>query len=137
MGPMEGVSNRPQSRRCRLDSALDLVYLTHQCQGDPELKAELLALFRRQSQALTSQLFSPDASSFELKADIAHKLRGSASAMGAGRVAEAAGAVEEQARAARKQAWVGGERVEAMSQALAMLEAAVAEVVAEIALIRS
>lgn len=138
MGPMQRVVDRPQSRRCRPDSALDLVHLTHQCQGDAQLKNELLALFRRQAQDLTSQLSATSAaSSLELKADIAHKLRGSASAVGAGRVAEAAGALEEQARAASTQACVSAEHVEAMSRALAALEAAVAEVVAEIALIRS
>ena len=132
----EAASNGTQLRRCRSDPALDLVHLSRQCQGDPKLEAELLGLFRLQLQGLSAQL-SDLATTPELKARIAHRLRGSALAVGAGRVARAAKAIEEKALAAREPARADGPQLEAVSQAVAALEAAVAEVVAEIALIRS
>jgi hypothetical protein len=131
----EAASNGTQLRRCRSDPALDLVHLSRQCQGDPQLEAELLGLFRLQLRGLSAQL--SDLATPELKAKIAHKLRGSALAVGASRVARAAKAIEEKALAAREPALADGPQLEAVSQAVAALEAAVAEVVAEIALIRS
>ena len=50
----------------------------------------MLRLFRAQSQTLTAQLSDPSQLSLESKANIAHKLRGSALAVGARRVAGAA-----------------------------------------------
>jgi HPt (histidine-containing phosphotransfer) domain-containing protein len=130
-GPMEVASNWPQSRGGRLEPALDLVHLTLQCQGDADLENELLALFCLESQSLAGQLADPNALSFDSKVTIAHRLRGSALAIGAVRVARAAAALESLARGA------GGEQMEAISRASAALEAAVAEVAARIALIRS
>jgi HPt (histidine-containing phosphotransfer) domain-containing protein len=127
----EAASNGTQLRRCRSDPALDLVHLSRQCQGDPELEAELLGLFRLQLRGLSAQLSDLATSSPELRAKFAHRLRGSALAVGAGRVARAAKAIEDKALTARD-----GPHLEAVSQAVAALEAAVAEVVAEIALIR-
>jgi HPt (histidine-containing phosphotransfer) domain-containing protein len=131
----EAASNGTQLRRCRSDPALDLVHLSRQCQGDPNLEAELLGLFRLQLRGLSAQL--SDLTTPELKARIAHRLRGSALAVGAGRVARAAKVFEENALAAPDPARANGPQLEAVSQAVAALEAAVAEVVAEIALIRS
>ncbi len=133
----EAASNGTQLRRCRSDPALDLVHLSRQCQGDPELATELLGLFRLQLRGLSLQLSDLGTSAPELRARIAHKLRGSALAVGAGRVARAAKAIEEKALAAREPARADGSHLEAVSRAVAALEAAVAEVVAEIALIRS
>ena len=70
---------------------LDLVHLARQGLGDHELEAELLELFRLQARALTAQLSESGHLSFEARAKIAHTLRGSALAVGAGRVAGAAG----------------------------------------------
>ena len=125
----ETASNGTQLRRCRSDPGLDLVHLSRQCQGDRELEAELLRLFQLQLRARSTQL--SDLSAPESKARIAHKLRGSALAVGTGRVARAAKAIEEKALAARGDA----RHLEAVSKAVGVLEAAAAEVVAEIALI--
>jgi HPt (histidine-containing phosphotransfer) domain-containing protein len=130
-GPTKSASNRTQLRSCQLNSALDLVHLALQCQGDAELEKDLLGLFRLQSRALYEQLSDPATLSLESKATIAHKLRGSALVVGAGRVAGAAEALERKALAAR-----GGADQPVILQAIAALEAAIAEVVAEIELIR-
>ena len=72
------------------EPAIDLVHLARQTDGDAALEAELLALFDRQSANLLAQLAVAGAA----RADIAHKLRGSALAVGAGRVASAAQTLE-------------------------------------------
>jgi HPt (histidine-containing phosphotransfer) domain-containing protein len=75
------------------EPALDLVHLARQTDGDLELQQELLALFDRQSASLLAQ--SSDASVAQRRrADAAHKLRGSALAIGAGAVARAAATLE-------------------------------------------
>src|ERR1700677_996674 len=81
------------------DPPLDLVHLARQCLGDHELEAELLQLFRQQAPALTARLSGSPPLSLEAKAKIAHALRGSALAVGAGRVAGAASRIEELASA--------------------------------------
>lgn len=111
------------------DPPIDLVHLARQCLGDPELEAELLGLFRLQARELTAQLSSSPLSSLESKAKIAHRIRGSALAVGAGRVASAAGLIEELALAA-------GDQRPAEASAVATLLSAVAEALAEIERIR-
>jgi HPt (histidine-containing phosphotransfer) domain-containing protein len=75
------------------EPALDLVHLARQTDGDSELQQELLALFDRQSASLLA--LSSDASVAQRRrADAAHKLRGSALAIGAGAVARAAATLE-------------------------------------------
>ena len=75
------------------EPALDLVHLARQTDGDLELQQELLALFDRQSASLLAQ--SSDATIAQRRrADAAHKLRGSALAIGAGAVARAAATLE-------------------------------------------
>ena len=69
------------------DPPLDLVHLARQCLGDHELEAELLQLFRQQAPTLTARLSGSPPLSVDAKAKIAHTLRGSALAVGAGRVA--------------------------------------------------
>jgi HPt (histidine-containing phosphotransfer) domain-containing protein len=111
------------------DSPLDLVQLARQCLGDAELEAELLAMFRAQARTLIAQLSDSAPLSLESKAKIAHRLRGSALAVGARRVADAARRIEELGSAA-------GDQPSAEAQATAALLSAVAEVVAEIDRIR-
>jgi HPt (histidine-containing phosphotransfer) domain-containing protein len=96
----EPGSNWDESTAGDFNPPLDLVHLARQCLGDHELEAELLGLFRLQAPALTAQLADQSLLSLESKAKIAHKLRGSALSVGAGRVARAAWRIEELATAA-------------------------------------
>jgi chemotaxis protein histidine kinase CheA len=108
-----------------LDPPLDLVHLARQCLGDQELEAELLQLFRHQAPALMARLSDSPHLSSDAKAKIAHTLRGSALAVGAGRVADAAWRIEEVASA-------GGDQSLAEARAIAALLSAVGEAVTEI-----
>ena len=73
---------------------LDLVHLSRQTMGDGELERELLELFDRQAANALARLRGPAAPSVGSSADIAHMLKGSASAVGAFAVAAAAGHLE-------------------------------------------
>jgi chemotaxis protein histidine kinase CheA len=112
-----------------LDPPLDLVHLARQCLGDHELETELLQLFRLQAPALMAQLSDCPTLPLESKARIAHTLRGSALAVGAGRVASAAWRIEELASTA-------GDQRPAEARAIAALLSAVDEVLTEIDRIR-
>ncbi len=136
LGAAEAVSHPESPAVRRDDPPIDLVHLARQCQGDPDLEEELLGLFRLQAPALAAQLSDPTSASPEEKANIAHKLRGSALSVGAGRVARAAGAIEQVALPARGLSPSGEERGQAIRQAIAALEATVAEAVAEIERLR-
>lgn len=107
--------------------ALDLGHLERQCMGDRDLEAEVLQQFRAQAATLIETLAQDGHLSCAAKADIAHRLRGSALAIGAFAVAHAAAAVETSGR--------GGERpaqaVE-LSQAIVGLREAVAQATVEI-----
>ena len=92
----------------------------------------MLGLFRLQAPALTAQLADQSLLSLESKAKIAHKLRGSALAVGAGRVARAAWSIEELAAAPGPGPAVNpGARLEE-AEGIAALLFAVTEAVAEI-----
>ena len=116
------------------DPPIDLVHLSRQCQGDPRLEEELLGLFRVQARALAAQLSDPRLR-FALMAKLAHKLCGSALAIGAGRVARAARTIERLGLTASGLA-TSDERHEAASLAVAALQAAVDEAVTEIQRLR-
>src|SRR5271166_1375398 len=79
------ASNRTNTKHCRPDRALDHVYLVRQCQDDLELAKELLGLFRVQSHEALAHLSGSAPSALESTANVAHKLRGSALAVGAAR----------------------------------------------------
>ena len=81
--------------------------------------------------ALTAQLADQSLLSLESKAKIAHKLRGSALSVGAGRVAQAAWRIEELAAVGPGQAENPGGRLEE-AEGIAALLFAVSEAVAEI-----
>jgi HPt (histidine-containing phosphotransfer) domain-containing protein len=128
----ENGSNWDESTDGGFDPPLDLVHLARQCQGDHELETELLGLFRLQAPALTAQIADPGLLPLESKAKIAHKLRGSALSVGAGRVARAALRIEELAS-------VGSPRAQAIPDeqldeagGIAALLSAVSEAVVEI-----
>jgi HPt (histidine-containing phosphotransfer) domain-containing protein len=133
---LEAVSNRDDWTDVDADPPVDLVHLARQCLGDHELEDELLRLFRLQSQTLTAQLSDPAQLSLESKANIAHKLRGSALAVGARRVAGAALRIEELASNARDRPRLDIDDRVAEARALTALLFAVTEAVAEIDRIR-
>ncbi len=72
---------------------IDLVHLARQTDGDESLEAELLAMFDRQAEKLAERVKLVDLPR-RARGDIAHRLRGSALAIGAFAVARAAEAVE-------------------------------------------
>jgi HPt (histidine-containing phosphotransfer) domain-containing protein len=113
---------------------IDLVHLSRQCQGDAGLEEELLGMFRVQACALAPQLSDPQLR-LDLMAKLAHKLCGSALVIGAGRVARAARTLERLGLTASGRA-TSGERHEAAPLAVAALQAAVDEAVAEIERLR-
>ena len=133
---LEAVSNRDNWTDVDSDRLLDLVHLARHCLGDCELEDELLRLFRAQSQTLTAQLSGPSQLSLESKANIAHKLRGSALAVGARRVAGAALKIEELAAASGGRPRLDIDDRVAEARALLALLFAVTQTVAEIDRIR-
>lgn len=112
---------------------LDLVHLARQCQGDACLQDELLAQFHIQSRMLCAQLSQADSEPLEAKTRIAHKLCGSALAIGAWRVADAARDLENEFRTGVEPTPA---RTKRLSHAVALLKASVAEAIAEIERIR-
>jgi HPt (histidine-containing phosphotransfer) domain-containing protein len=93
---------------------LDIGHLDRQTFGEAELRAEILAMFVAQSRELASAIRASAGSA--VAADIAHRLKGSAGAVGAFRVAEAAAVCESGTT----------------GQALDALDAAVAEAISAI-----
>lgn len=97
--------------------ALDLVHLARQSLGDQQLERELLALFDHHSARVLAQIAQLSGSEWRSRALLAHKLKGSALAIGAASVASAAAAVERLSDA----------QAPAAAQALEALVAAVDE----------
>lgn len=133
---LEAVSNRDDLTDLDSDPPLDLVHLARHCLGDRELEDELLRLFRLQAQALAAQLSDSSQLSLESKAKVAHKLRGSALAVGARRVGGAALRIEELAAAAGDRPRLDIDDRVAEARALLALLFAVTQAVAEIDRIR-
>jgi HPt (histidine-containing phosphotransfer) domain-containing protein len=100
---------------------LDLVYLARQTAGDRALEVELLGLFDRQAAAIAERLAAPDDENG--CADLAHKLKGSARAVGANGVARAAEHYEYSARAGM----LRPSDVKALIEAVAQVRAALRE----------
>jgi HPt (histidine-containing phosphotransfer) domain-containing protein len=107
------------------EPVIDLVHLARQTESDQALEVELLEMFERQSARIVSQLMRAGAREGKFCSDLAHTLRGSALAIGAGRVARAAQAYEA--------IYAAGSRGGSSSAALAELVDAVAEARAAIA----
>ena len=124
--PQDGAGGAPDD-----GEALDLAHLARQCMGDRDLEAEVLRQFRTEAPALAASLAQDRRSSLAAKADLAHRLKGSALAVGAWRIAHAAAVVEACGRAGAQAGPQASQAVE-LSQAIAALSAAVAEAMAEI-----
>lgn len=78
------------------DRPIDLVHLSRQTLGDRALETELLSLFERQAAQAIERLQQPNGNGERRwRHDLAHTLKGSARAVGAGRVAAAAQSYEE------------------------------------------
>ena len=128
-GPDE-IYDRGEGARGGLapEPALDLEQLLRRCMNDRDLAAELLSAFRDQSLTLVRRLGDAGEAGLEARADLAHRLKGSALAVGAGAVARAAEAAE---RAGRRGSASPANAAE-MSQAIVKLAEAVVEAAAEI-----
>jgi HPt (histidine-containing phosphotransfer) domain-containing protein len=103
---------------------LDYGFLARQCMGDAALEREILGLFLREARRLGGEIARPGQTVAEI-ADKAHKLKGSALAVGAGPLAEDAAQLEALCRC-------GGAASE-RQMALARLQAAVGRVCSTIA----
>jgi hypothetical protein len=96
---MRVAAMQSQSFAERLASApdvgrpIDLVHLARATDGDESLEAELLAMFDRQCEKLVERVKLAELPR-RARADIAHRLRGSALAIGAFACAETAAALE-------------------------------------------
>jgi HPt (histidine-containing phosphotransfer) domain-containing protein len=115
-------SARPFAPSGGAEPAIDLVHLSRATDGDESLEAELMAMFDRQSEKLVVRVKMTDLPR-RARADVAHRLRGSALAIGAFAVARAAEAVE---------ATLEGEgeaqaEISALAAAVAVARAAIAE----------
>jgi len=108
------------------EPAIDLVHLARQTMGDQALEIELLELFDGQSARIVAQLAATRATDAKLRGDLAHTLRGSALAIGAGRVARTAQAYEalQHERSPRQGAVDGA--LEALAGAVAEARTAIA-----------
>ena len=108
------------------EPAIDLVHLARQTMGDQALEVELLELFDGQSARIMAQLAGAQAADARLRGDLAHTLRGSALAIGAGKVARAAQTYEalHQERSPRQGAVKAA--LEALTDAVAEARAAIA-----------
>jgi HPt (histidine-containing phosphotransfer) domain-containing protein len=81
-----GKSGDPAARAY----TIDLVHLSRQTLGDRSLEVELLGLFERQCAQILEKLERAGGGESRFRRDLAHTLKGSARAVGAGAVADAA-----------------------------------------------
>jgi HPt (histidine-containing phosphotransfer) domain-containing protein len=116
--PLQSRSNDQSGER-----PIDLVHLARATDGDEALEAELMAMFARQSDKLGERLRLRDLAR-QTRADVAHRLRGSALAIGAFAVAESAGRLETALEAPGPEPEA---ELAALDVALAQARAAIAE----------
>ena len=86
-------STRSSAAPAQAEPVIDLVHLARATDGDESLEVELMAMFDRQSEKLVGRVKMTDLPR-RARADVAHRLRGSALAIGAFAVARAAEALE-------------------------------------------
>jgi HPt (histidine-containing phosphotransfer) domain-containing protein len=112
-------SSTPLSAPNHSVPAIDLVFLTHQTLGDEQLEIELLLLFDRQARDILTALGSDEGTIS--KSDLAHRLKGSARAIGARAVAEAAARYEAAAQKKAALSPLFAELARAVSEARATI----------------
>ena len=105
---------------------IDLVHLSRQTLSDQALEVELLDLFERQSARIVAQLRQAGCGDAKICGDLAHMLRGSALAVGAGRVARMAQIYETRCGAAT-QGPAADAALEALAGAVAEARATIAQ----------
>jgi HPt (histidine-containing phosphotransfer) domain-containing protein len=94
LGALARVIDQPQQLPPAADGqAIDVEHLARMTLGETSLEREVLALFERQAEILLPRI-KADAKG-AAAAGLAHTLKGSASSIGAFRVARAAAAVEQ------------------------------------------
>jgi HPt (histidine-containing phosphotransfer) domain-containing protein len=116
------VDEPPQPSPAADGRAIDAEHLSRMTLGEPSLEREVLALFERQAEILLPRIRSGarTGGGHGAASGLAHTLKGSASSIGAFRVAKAAAAVEQASG-------------EGLAAAIDDLSAALAETSAEIA----
>jgi HPt (histidine-containing phosphotransfer) domain-containing protein len=115
------IHSSEAASRAETASPIDLVHLARQTMGDRALEMELLALFDRQAGEIADRLSIAETGG--ASADLAHKLKGSARAIGAGAVAAAADNYEHGARAGLLRQSDADRLVVAVTEARAFLTA--------------
>jgi HPt (histidine-containing phosphotransfer) domain-containing protein len=97
-GTIAAAQRSQEERVLKPAQTLDLDHLAAQTAGDKALQREILTLFASQSAEILAILGDPNAMPLA-RADLAHKLKGSARTVGAFALAEAAEATEAGLRA--------------------------------------
>jgi HPt (histidine-containing phosphotransfer) domain-containing protein len=120
-------ATRDESREA--SPAIDLVHLARQTDGDEALEVELLGMFEVQSAKLSARLRLAEVG-VQAKADIAHRLRGSALAVGAWRVAKAAQAAEAHFAEAASEGAAAGDPLVELGRAIDEARAAISRLTA-------
>ncbi len=106
------------------EPALDLVHLSRRTLGDAALENELLSMFDTQAQQLALRLAEPTgALEMRRRAELAHRLKSSARAIGAFDVSRAADAYQQAVQAGRD----GGAELRRLLGAIGVARAAIAE----------
>jgi HPt (histidine-containing phosphotransfer) domain-containing protein len=102
-------------------SPIDLAHLSEQTLGDRHLQRELLCLFSAQSPSLLAQMRALGQEEVGALNDLAHRLKGSARAIGAFRVAVAAETLESHVPMDGRRAPLAA-LAEALEEAMAAIE---------------
>jgi HPt (histidine-containing phosphotransfer) domain-containing protein len=110
------------------EPAIDLVHLSRQTMSDAALELELLAMFDRQSARIVDQLRQAGQGEAKLRGELAHTLRGSALAIGAGRVSRSAQVYEANCSGPAAAALAA---LDALADSVAEARATIAELLAQ------
>jgi HPt (histidine-containing phosphotransfer) domain-containing protein len=112
------------------EPVIDLVHLSRQTLSDQALEVEILDLFDRQSARIVAQLREAGDGDGKVCGDLAHMLRGSALAVGAGRVARLAQIYEARCATTACGSAASG-ALEALAAAVAEARATIAQLIGQ------